>query len=685
MATSSAPPLMKLSTDLGDALRFRSLSATEEMGRLFEFSVLALANADAAVDTAQLLGKGATVTIQLGHDGPRYFHGQVVRAGLESAVGKLVSWRLQLRPWLWQLTRRSDCRIYQSKSVKDIITDVFSTYSGVVVDWQLQGTPPPRPYCVQYRETDFNFVSRLLEEEGMYYFHRHTDGEHTLVICNSMTKHADFAGFGKIKFRESQDQLTDLEAITEWRHVHELTSGKVTLTDYDFLKPGTDLKVEKSSTVPTAKAAFERYDHPGLYTEIQRGTDLALVRQQELDARVLRVTGFSTTVGALSVGYTFELEDHPLASENKKHLVLSTRIEALYAGYESGQGQNEFTCRIGAMRYADVFRPDRITPKPLIAGPQTAVVVGPSGEEIHTDEHGRAKVKFYWDRLNGATDHDKTSCWVRVSSQWAGKAWGQISLPRIGQEVVVDFLEGDPDRPLITGRVYNAVQVPPYKLPDHKTVSTLKSQSSKGGTTANANELRFEDDKGKEYIWFQAERNMRYLVKWTSWAQIKKNSHHTVGGDFLESVGGKHHWTVKGEVSGKTEDKYTLHSLGDMWIKSANYKFETAEALWKSKYTVFDVVSLNLNASGTAKMTSADKLSLKGKQVMIEADSQISLKVGGNFIDIGPTGVSIRGTMVLINSGGAAGSADAASTASSGTPPDPDKPSPPKDPLTPAA
>ena len=681
---STAPAPMILTSDLEDKLLFRSLSATEEMGRLFDFSVLALSNADDEVDASSLLATNASVTIELGNDRKRHFHGLVVRAGLESAVGKLISWRLQLRPALWQLTRRSDSRIFQDMTVENIIKEVFKTYTaGLDVVWQLEGTFAPRPYCVQYRETDFNFVSRLMEEEGIYYFHRHTADSHTLVICNAMSSHEEFAGFGLIEYRDSQDQLLNLEAITEWRHTYELTSGKVTLTDYDYLKPGTSLKVDATSTRDTAEPVFEHYDYPGLYTETSRGRNLANVRQQELDARVLRVTGSTTTVGGLSAGCSFKLDKHPVASENDLHLVISTRIDAQYSGYESGQGQSLFTCRFGAMRQAHVFRPERTTPKPIIPGPQTAVVVGPSTEEIYTDVHGRAKVQFHWDRIN--TDHDKKSCWVRVSSQWAGKAWGGISLPRIGQEVVVDFLEGDPDLPIITGRVYNAVQVPPYTLPDHRTVSTMKSQSSKGGTTANANELRFEDDKGKEYIWFQAERNMRYLVKWNSWAQIKKNSHLVIGGDLLESVGGKHHWTVTGDVAGKAKAKYTLESVGDMWVKSANYKFETAESLWKSKYTAFDVVTLDLNASGAGKITTGDKLSLKGDSVIIEAKTQISLKVGGNFVDIGPGGVTIVGAIVKINSGGTAGSADEASSLSSGTPPTPDLPSPPRDPLTPAA
>ena len=685
MATAPANPLMKLTSDLDDALRFRSLSATEEMGRLFEFSVLAVSDADAEVDPASLLGTLACVTLELSNDSQRHFHGMVVRAGLESAVGKLISWRLQLRPWLWQLTRRSDSRIYQNMTVENIIKDVFSKYSGVVVDWQLEGTQSPRPYCVQYRETDFNFVSRLMEEEGFYYFHRHTATSHTLVICNSMTKHAAFDGYATIKYRDSQDQMLDLEAITDWRQTHELTSGKVTLTDYDYLKPATPLKVDHSSTEPTADAVFEHYDFPGLYTETSRGSALASIRQQELDSRVLRISGFTSTVCALTAGYSFELEEHPLSSENVNHVVLSTRIDAQYAGYESGQGDNQFTCRFTAMRYAHVFRPERITPKPIIPGPQTAVVVGPSGQEIYTDPHGRAKVQFHWDRLNGPNDHDKKSCWVRVSSQWAGKAWGAISLPRIGQEVVVDFLEGDPDLPIITGRVYNAVQVPPYTLPDNKTVSTLKSQSSIGGTTANANELRFEDKKGDEYIWFQAEKDMRHLVKNNSQTLIRGTEDRTVGGNLTEKVGGEHKVTVEGLHKMLVRGEQHVHVNGETSLSTpSNYSLWTADALFKTQATAWNVSKLDFVVDGESKH-SAGSIHLKADKIVLEGKQEISLKVGGSFIVISPGSVDIKGPMVNINTGG---NASTASAAAAGVPTQmqaPPVPAEPEDPLTPAA
>lgn len=649
----SKPPLMKLKTVLGDALKFRSLSATEELGRLFDFSVLALSDADNEVDTAALLGTDAVVSITLGDDSKRHFHGVVARAGLESASGKKIGWRLQLRPWLWRLTRRADSRIFQNMTVGDILKKVFQNYTGDVA-FELQGSYTPRLYCVQYRETDFNFVSRLMEEEGIYYFHRHTEDKHTLVICDAMTSHADWPGYSTLKFRESQDQLVDLEAITDWRHVHELTPGKVTLNEYDYLKPSTPLKVDHSSVHDSAPAVLEQYDYPGLYTEKSRGANLARVRQQELDARVLRISGHTSTIGAVATGYRFALKDHPLKKENTDHVVISTRIDAQYAGYETGQGEMQFSCRFHAMRYAHVFRPERSTPKPVIAGPQTAVVVGPAGEEIFTDEHGRVKVQFHWDRLG--TKDDNSSCWVRVASPWAGKAWGMISLPRIGQEVVVDFLEGDPDLPLITSRVYNAEQIPPYKLPEHKTVSTIKSRSSVGGAAANFNELAFEDKLGSEWIRLHAEKDLIEVVKHDAHRDVGNDQYLKVGHDLTEEIGNNVDRKIKGEYTeriDRTADvdvggAAAVKIGGDLGVKAASdMALEAGQAFSVKAGTNGDLkFGANLGVAGGANVHIKG-----GANVVIEAGAVLTLK--GAMVNIEASGIlSINGSMVKINTGG---------------------------------
>ena len=649
----SKPPLMKLKTVLGDALKFRSLAASEELGRLFDFSVLALSDADNEVDTAALLGTDAVVSITLGDDSKRHFHGVVARAGLESASGKKIGWRLQLRPWLWKLTRRADSRIFQNMTVEAILKKVFENYPGDVV-FELQGSYSPRLYCVQYRETDFNFVSRLMEEEGIYYFHRHTEDKHTLVICDAMTSHADWPGYSTLKYRETQDQLVDLEAITEWRHTYELTPGKVTLNEYDYLKPSTPLKVDHSSVHDTAPALLEHYDYPGLYTEKSRGANLARVRQQELDARVLHISGATTTIGAVAAGFRFTLQDHPLKKENTDHVVVSTRIDAQYAGYESGQGEMEFNCRFRAMRYAHVFRPDRSTPKPVIAGPQTAVVVGPAGEEIYTDEHGRVKVQFHWDRLG--TKDDKSSCWVRVASPWAGKAWGMISLPRIGQEVVVDFLEGDPDLPLITSRVYNAEQIPPYKLPEHKTVSTIKSRSSVGGAAANFNELAFEDKLGSEWIRLHAEKDLIEVVKHDAHRDVGNDQFLKVGHDLTEEIGHNADLTIGGDgtetVGGKLDQSvgqaHALRIGSDQGITvGGSQATSVGSGFSLSVGSGADVrIGANLGVAAGANVHIKG-----GMNVVIEAGAVLTLK--GSMVNLEASGIlNINGSMVNINTGG---------------------------------
>lgn len=679
MATAATEPVMKLTTSLGDGLRFRSLSASEQMARLFEFNVLAVG--DQNVDPTALLGTNASVSIEVGQGQRRHFHGQVARAGLDSAIGRHFGWRLVLRPWLWQATRRTDSRIFQNLSVPDILKKVFDAYTGAV-EYRLTATYAPRLYCVQYRETDFNFVSRLMEEEGIGYFFKHSADRHTLVICDAMTAHEEAPGFATVLYRDTQDQLLELKAITEWRHAHELSTGKVTLTDYDYLKPSTSLSTTVSTTQKTSKAALEHYDHPGLYTDKSRGTGLARVRQQELDARVLRISGHTTTVGGLAAGSRFKLQEHPIAAENVDHVIVGTRIEAQYAGYESGSGETRFSCRFEAMRYAHTFRPDRITPRPIVAGPQTAVVVGPSGEEIFTDEHGRIKVQFHWDRIG--TKNENSSCWVRVATRWAGKAWGMISIPRIGQEVVVEFIEGDPDLPLVTGGVYNAEQVTPYKLPDHKTVSTIKSRSSKGGGNDNFNELAFEDLKGSEWVRLHAEKDLLEVVKNDAHRDVGRDQFLKIVNNLTEEIGANVDRKIKGDFTELIEKNARLEIKQSAKVKIGGalglmsggaMSIETGAAFSLKSKAAGDVkIGANLGVEGV-------NVHVKGSaNVVVEAGAMLTLK--GSMINIEASGiVSINGALVKINSGGGGGSGGGANPTSPDAPEAPQPIQPLKDKL----
>jgi type VI secretion system secreted protein VgrG len=672
--------LMTLSTTLGpDALRFRSLSATEEMSRLFEFQVTAVS--DDEVDLAALLGTPASVSVELPSDGTqRHLHGIVAAAGLEGASGKRAAYRLVLRPWLWLLTRRSDTRIFQNKTPLDVIKAVLEPYAGDV-SYDV-GNLPTYEYCVQYRETDFNFVSRLMEQEGLYYYFKHAEGGHTLVVVDKMSAHASFPGHDKIMFRESLDGLLDVHAITEWRTTREIQPGKVVLNDFDFVNPKTSLLAEKASTRSGASTKMEIYDPPGDYPAKAAGERYAGLRMEEHDARFLRASGSSLARG-IATGHRFTLDEHPCGSENADHVVLSTHIDAAFSGYEAGQGDSHFVCRFETMPASGVFRPARITPKPMVPGPQTAIVVGKSGDEITTDPHGRIKVQFHWDRL-GEND-ENSSCWVRVSHPWAGDGWGMIALPRIGQEVVVDFLEGDPDRPLVTGRVYNGANKPPYALPDHATVSTIKSRSSKEGGDTDFNELRFEDNKGSEYIWFQAQKDYYQYVKNDSYTvidndqfrvvkknlkeEIKEDVQLLVGKNRKEQVKGKDNLTVDGDRAIEIKGKQDTQTAADLVFESGA------------------VISLKSGADTHAKaganlgVEAAANVHIKGgANVVIEAGAMLTLKCGGSSIVLGPT-LSITGSMVLINSGGAPGAGTGASPKSPTAPEAPEAPEVPSDPL----
>ncbi len=659
-------PPIHLKTTLGEGLIFKSLSATEELGSLFEFNVLALAETDTAVDLQALLGKPASVVMDLPRGGQRHFHGLVAAAGLEDTRGRRLTYRLQLRPWLWQATRRSDTRIFQNMKVDAILKAVFEPYHGDL-HFDLSGTYPAYEYCVQYRETDFNFASRLMEQEGIYYYWQHGESQHKLMIVDKMSAHVAYAGHAKIAYRESIAGLRDAEAVTEWRTQFELQPDKITLTDWDYLDPGT-FHFDGGNTAHQASSKkLEIYEHPDAARHVP-------LRMQELDARYMHISA-SGPVHGVSAGHEFELIEHPRAEENTKYVVLSARIDASGGGLESGQGESHFHCRFRAMRSADVFRPQRITPKPTVAGPQTAIVVGKEGEEIHTDEHGRVKVHFHWDRI-GKRD-ENSSCWVRVVSTSAGKGWGQISLPRIGQEVVVDFLEGDPDKPLITGRVYNAVQIPPYLLPDHATVSTLKSHSSKDGLAANFNELAFEDKKGDEYIRLHAEKDLIELVKNDAHREVGNDQFMVIAKNLTEEVGSNVHRTVGVDLTESVGGKLNLAVAKDMAVDiggklgtnvATDASFANGAALSINAGAGMDVkVGANLGIEAGANVH------IKGAaNIVIEAGATLTLK--GAMINIEGSGpVSIVGAVVKINSGGGGGGGAGANPKKPDKPAQPDK------------
>lgn len=632
--------LMVLKTSPNVDLLFRRMTGNEELGRLYEFDVQAVSESE-SIKLEDLLGKPASVAIELASGEKRYFHGLVCAMGLEGARQKMFSYRLILRPWLWLLTRRSDTRIFQDMTMVEILKKVFEPFSP---DYQFQVSAdlPTYDYCVQYRESDFNFVSRLMEQEGVYYYFKHEDGKHTMVIVDAPSAHVACPFQDTFEFRESVDGHLNFEPVTEWRARTEIQSGQVVLRDYDFTQPETSLETSAKASRPAASTKLEVYDYPGTYLTPSDGNRYSKIRIEELQSQYARVEG-SGSLRGLAYGYKFTLASHPRVDQNKSHLVVGTRIDCAYSGYESGEDQTFFTCHFVAMEGSEIFRPKRLTPKPSVAGLHTAMVVGPSGEEIYTDPHGRVKVQFHWDRI-GKKD-EKSSCWVRVSSPWAGQTWGMISLPRIGQEVVIDFLEGDPDRPLITGRVYNGDQTPPYTLPDNATVSTNKSRSSKSGGADNFNELRFEDKKGSEYVWLQAEKDFHQHVKNDATLCVLGNQDRIVEKNISEEL--------KGDVKVKVGLDFATDVAGSESTKVAkDVMTEAGMSISQKSGTNTDVkvgTDLGVDAGVNVHIKA-------GVNVVIEAGVMLTLKAGNSSVVLGPTGVMVTGTMVMINSGGGGGS-----------------------------
>jgi type VI secretion system secreted protein VgrG len=624
----------------------------------------------------------------------RYLNGVVTRFEHGGAVGRFDIYHLEMRPWLWHLTLGADCRIFQDKSVTEILDTVFSEYgsSSQIEKKGLTGTFRKRPFTVQYRESDFAFVSRLMEEEGIYYYFKHEKDKHTLVLCNGPSGHAAIEG-ETLGWAAKQlgDHLRE-DVVTQWSRAHSLRPLKYTHTDFSPDAPSVDLRgtALRSASYPKPND-LEVFDYPGGYEDLAmdgsssakrtEGERLAKLRVDAFESGHVVATGL-TPYRHMAAGVTFSLSDHPDAGG---YLVTRVAYEMEYSGYEANDDTVafDFDCRFTAVPKDIKFQPQPVSVRPTVQGPQTATVVGPSGDEIHTDKFGRVKLQFHWDRIG--KKNEKSSCYVRVSHPWASKQFGMIALPRIGDEVVVEFLEGNPDRPLVTGRVYNGTNMPPYALPAQQTVSGIKSQSSKGGGLSNANELRFDDKKGSEYVWFQAEKDFHRLVKHVAfdsvgndlWVDIGKNASHTVGENVAVAIGKAATISVGTDTHASVGGDLNTDVGGAL---SLNVEDNVA-AYGRSAVTLTVGGELDVDVGRTAKLTVANSLHIKGMGVVIDGGTQLTIKAGGSFVTLGPEGVSIKGAMVMINSGGSPGTARGANKASLAKPKKPAKAKENKDPL----
>ncbi len=518
---------------------FERMTGGEALGAPFELDVDVL-SPTGDIPTAKVLGKSFTIALSQGFPPPRYYNGIVTRLAQVAWTGAAFRYRAKLRPTLWMMTKVSNCRIYQNTTIPDLIMERFGAH-GVTVKKHLGSDRYPKwEYLVQYNETDFNLVSRLMEHEGIFYYFVHEKGKHTMWLVDALTVPDAVAGHSKIQFSPTGDRAMDPskqhETIDSWGESSQVEPGAYAAKEFDFEEPGKPLLSTKPGPHPPSTADMEIFEYPGHFIATPDRDDYVQRRldEQQLDYQQIQGTGNARGIAA---GFLFTLTDHPAAAFNRQYLVTSATYALTATQHTSGgaDADPDFRCSFVGIDSKRHYRPRLATHKPFVQGPQTAIVVGPKGEEIWTDKYGRVKVQFHWDRY-GKRD-EKSSCFVRVSQVWAGSGWGAMHIPRIGQEVVVDFLEGDPDRPIITGRVYDGANMPPYALGANATRSVLRSHSTKGGGPNNFNELSFEDKIGAEQVFLQAERDLEILVKNDEAREVKHDRMKKIGHDETVDVG----------------------------------------------------------------------------------------------------------------------------------------------------
>ena len=521
-----------------------SFSGREAISELFSFD-LDLISEDGNLRPADFIGQPVIVKLAVKEQVYRYFHGYISEFFLTSTtLEDYPVYQARMVPWLWFLTLTSDCAIYQKTAVDGIFDKVLTLYGFQSLrKLTITGTYPPREYCVQYRESAFQFLSRLLEEEGIFYYFDNADKEPKLILADSPDAHLPCPERSSFTLDPVSSGYfhPDEDYIQVWNRGYRFGPGRWAQVDFNFERPNNFLLSTQHGRVPGGGPVYERFDYPGRYPDRNTGDRLTKARMQEDEA------GYDVVEGAgecrtMRAGFRFQMTGHPVSAQNGSYVLTSVIHHAQQSGFRSGApAASSYRNRFTAIPYGTQFRPRRVTPKPFVQGSQTALVVGPTGEELYTDEYGRVKVQFHWDR-NGTFD-ENSSCWIRVTQKVAGKGWGELYLPRVGQEVVVDFLEGDPDRPIITGCVYNAYTTVPYALPDNQTISTFKSQSTKGGD--GFNEIRLDDKKDSEQIFIHGQKDLDLRVKNDRLEWIGRDAHLVVKRDKIEQTERDEHGEAK--------------------------------------------------------------------------------------------------------------------------------------------
>ena len=672
---------IRIATVLGeDVLLLQAMHGSEGMSRPFCYE-LSLISENRGIAFEKIVGTSATVSIDLVSGRRRFFNGIISRfsqdSGGETAGddNRYSCYRATLVPRYWLLTRSAELRIYQNMSVPEIAEQVFKEHGCTDFQVKLLGNYSKREYCVQYRETHCNFISRLLEEEGIHYFFEHSDGKHKMLLCDDPQANIPCPEQKSANYQFLLSGADDEDIITALEKTQEIRPAKYSLNDFNFRMPNTSLNAELPGRHQFGQGESEMYDYPGNYCNKSEGDQSTKLRMEEEECQVTTIDG-SSSCRAFSSGYRFLLQNCDRKELNGKEYVLSLIEHHITHSVQTG-GALEYQNRFSCIPAEVPFRPQRSSRKPVVPGAQTAMVVGPVGEEIHVDEYGRVKVQFHWDR-QGKKD-ENSSCWVRVSQLWAGAGWGAQFIPRIGQEVIVDFLEGDPDRPIITGRVYNGLSHPPYPLPAEKTKSTIKSHSSPGG--GGFNEFRFEDKKGEEEIYLHGQKdwNVEILhdksqtIGHDDTLQVANNRMKSVGVNQTVKVGANHTETIganktetvtinKAESIGLAKE-LTIGGLYQVTVGAAMNETVAGaktEEVGLAKAVVVGaamtervvgnrslIVGQNLAATVTQDAT------VKARRIVLEAEEEMVFKSGSATISLKSNGeIVIKGASITESAAG---------------------------------
>ena len=622
-------------------LLFASLGGTETVGELFTYSIklktpdilnLGYVSPAANLQLKPMVGKDLCVNIELDGGGKRYISGLVTAARVAGHQGRSVVYELRLEPWLKILTHTSDYKAFQNKNVVDILDEVLDEYPWPV-EKRLVENYPTRAWQVQYGETDFDFVQRLMQEWGIYWWFEHNENSHTLVLADAINVHKACADSPLVCYYQKGLKL-DKEFIHTITANESLRSGQWVLNDFDFMKPRSLLKSTVANPRETGLAEYEHYEWPGDYFTKSEGEMLTRIRMEEQRSPGSRVQG-SGNIRTLMTGFTFTLENYPTAEVNREYLLVQTTLFIQDNAQHSGQEQHfSYSTSFELHPTSEVYRPQRTLSKPHTKGPQSAIVTGPAGQEIWTDKYGRVKVQFGWDRY-GKND-ENSSCWVRVSYPWAGKGFGGIQIPRIGQEVLVDFKNGDPDLPIIVGRTYNQDTMPPWGLPGAATQSGFYSHTI-GGGPANANALRFEDKPGGEEVWLHAEKDQRI--------EVNNNESHWVGNNRLKVID-------KTETAIIGEKRSLTVQTDDISLAGGDKTIQTVQNL---RLAAGDSIILSCGKT-ILQMTSDGMFNITCKNFNITAtengkintqSGQLELNMNDRAADIPPPGTSEKTTLQL--------------------------------------